>query len=106
MAAAVGCSPATVRKWWRRARDHGPAAPPLPLAVHACWQRDCQEAIGLADAQRASICTIRDPVGAAILASQAFDVRGGARGRRLTWTEVRSVIRRAFVRWETLPSAL
>jgi len=191
IAAAVGCSPATVRKWWRLARDHGraalhqsrqgrgatgvlsrcpavvkeralalkrdhpawgpdrvlgelqsdqtlaalrlpsrsrlavlfkaecpelvaprrprsvaPAAPRLPTAVHECWQLDCQEAIRLADAHRASICTIRDPVGAAILASQAFDVTGGARGRRLSWTEVRSVIRSAFVRWETLPDAL
>src|SRR6266540_2614386 len=159
IAAAVGCSPATVRKWWRLARDHGraalhqsrqgrgatgvlsrcpavvkeralalkrdhpawgpdrvlgellsdpslaglrlpsrsrlavlfhtacpelvarrrrppspPAAPIAPTAVHECWQLDCQEAIVLAEGHRASICTIRDPVGAAILVSQAFDV--------------------------------
>jgi transposase-like protein len=89
-----------------RPRTPPPAAPPHPTAVHECWQLDCQEAIPLADDHRASICTMRDPVGAAILAAQAFDVTSGARGRRLSWQEVRSVIRSAFARWETLPDAL
>jgi hypothetical protein len=191
IAAAIGCSPATVRKWWRLARDHGrsalhqprrgrsassilsgfapcvktqalnlkrdhptwgadrvlaelrsdlaladlrlpsrsrlavlfhslcpefvaprrpapapPAKPPQPSAVHECWQLDCQEAIPLAASHRASICTIREPVGAAILASQAFDVTGGDRGRRLSWEEVRGVIRSAAAEWETLPDAI
>jgi transposase InsO family protein len=90
----------------RRARTNPPSAPPAPSAVHECWQLDFQEAIALADDHRASICTLRDPVGAAILASQAFDVTGGKRGRRLTWEEVRGVIRSAFARWATLPDAL
>jgi len=60
----------------------------------------------LADDHRASICTLRDPVGAAILVSQAFDVTGGTRGRRLSWQEVRGVIRSAFARWDTLPDTL
>lgn len=89
-----------------RPRTSPPAAPPDPTAVHECWQLDCQEAIPLTDDHRASICTLRDPVGAAILASQAFDVTGGARGRRLSWEEVRGVIRSAFARWETLPDTL
>jgi transposase InsO family protein len=90
----------------RRPRLPPPAAPPLPTAVHASWHLDFQEAIPRADDPRARIGTLRDPFGAAILASQAFDVTGGARGRRLTWQEVRSVIRSAFVRWETLPDTL
>lgn len=191
IAAAIGCSPATVRKWWRLARDHGrsalhqarrgrsasgvlssfapcvkaqalalkhdhptwgsdrvlaelrsdraltdlrlpsrsrlavlfhtlcpefvarhrpapapPAKPPQPSAVHECWQLDCQEAIPLAAGRRASICTIREPVGAAILASRAFDVTGGVRGRRLSWQEVRGVIRSACSEWHTLPDSL
>jgi transposase-like protein len=191
IALALGCSPATVRKWWRVARDHGraalhhprrgrrtsavlsrsapvvkqqalalkrahpawgpdrvlgelradpaladlplpsrsrltalfhtacpelvvprrpapapPAAPPRPTAVHECWQLDCQEAIPLVAGHRASICTIREPVGAAILASQAFDVTSGDRGRRLRWEEVRGVIRSACTEWETLPDAI
>jgi len=89
-----------------RPRPSPPVAPPAPTAVHECWQLDCQEAIPLADNRRASICTIRDPVGAAILAAQAFDVTAGMRGRRLTWEEMRQVIRGAFARWETLPDTL
>lgn len=60
----------------------------------------------MADDHRASICTIRDGVGAAILAAQAFAVSGGEPGRRLTWQEVRGVIRSAFARWATLPHAI
>jgi hypothetical protein len=90
----------------RRPRSPPAPAPTAPTAVHECWQLDCQEAIPLADDHRASICTLRDPVGAAILSSQAFDVSGGTRVRRLTWEEVRGVIRSAFARWETLPDAI
>jgi len=89
-----------------RSRAIASPAPPTPTAVHECWQLDFQEAIPLADRHRASICTIRDPVGAAIIASQAVDVTSGTRVRRLTWQEVRSVIRGAFARWETLPDTL
>jgi transposase-like protein len=89
-----------------RPRTRPPPAPSAPTAVHERWQLDFQEAIPLADDHRASICTIRDPLGAAILASQAFDVTGGERGRRLTWQEVRDVLRSTFARWETLPDAI
>jgi transposase-like protein len=89
-----------------RPRTAPASAPPAPTAVHECWQLDFQEAIPLADDRQASICTIRDPVGAAILAAQAFDVTSGQRGRRLSWEEVRGVIRSALTRWETLPDTL
>jgi transposase-like protein len=90
----------------RRPRSPPQPAPSAPTAVHECWQLDCQEALPLADDHRASICTLRDPVGAAILVSQAFDVTGGTRGRRLSWQELRGVIRSAFARWDTLPDTL
>jgi len=191
IAAALGCSVATVRKWWRYARDHGrtglqtirhgrPATgllsrfapqvtiralalkrehrrwgpnrvlvelrrdptlsafvlpspsrlavlfrtecpecvgvrppkrpalirPPRPSAVHECWQLDAQEGIHLADGTVATVCTIREPVGAAILTSRAFDVTTSGRYRKLTWQEVRSVIRSAATEWETLPDAI
>jgi hypothetical protein len=60
----------------------------------------------LAEDHRASIATIRDPVGAAIVASRAFDVTAGSRGRRLSWQEVRRVLRSAFAQWQTLPDSL
>jgi transposase InsO family protein len=91
-----------------RRRPHRPPAgvPAHPSAVHECWQLDFQEAIPLAEDHRASIATIRDPVGAAIVASRAFDVTAGSRGRRLSWQEVRGVLRSAFAHWETLPDSL
>jgi len=92
-----------------RLRQPPPApapAPPTPTAVHECWQLDFQEAILLADGQRASICTIRDPLGAAILASRVLNVTGGERGRRWSWEEARDLLRATFTRWETLPDAL
>ena len=193
IAAELGCSPQTARKWWRRARDHGRAAlansrpgrpasgilshfapslialalslkranprwgaarvllevqqdpallavalpsrsrlallfktecpecvglrrrktkpqsvspPSRPTAVHECWQLDMQEAIRLADGRVATICTVRDVVGAAILASQAFDVTTTRHYRKLRWQAVRQVIRSAAAGWETLPDAL
>src|SRR6266508_3710537 len=89
-------------------RYHPSAAPrpDPPSAVHECWQLDSQESIRLADDRVATICTIRDPLGAAILVSQAFDVTSPGRGRKLTWQEVRSVIRSACSRWQTLPDVL
>jgi transposase-like protein len=89
-------------------RPKRPAAPQpaRPSAVHECWQLDMQEGIYLANGCVATICTIRDVVGAAILASQAFDVTNGRRYRKLNWQEVRQVIRSACTRWETLPDAI
>lgn len=124
--AALACDPALAQLWLpsrgrlavlfkascpellapRRPRPTPVSAPPAPTAVHECWQLDFQEAILLADGHRASICTIRDPVGAAIIASQALDVTGGPRGRRWTWQEVRAVLRSAFTRWGTLPDSV
>jgi transposase-like protein len=90
----------------RRPRLPPQSPPARPSAVHECWQLDMQESIPLQDDRLAAICTIRDPVGAAILVSQAFDVTSGQRGRKLTWQEVRLVIRTACTRWTTLPDAL
>jgi hypothetical protein len=89
-------------------RRHSPPREPPdpPSAVHECWQLDMQESIPLQDDQVATICSIRDPLGAAILASEAFDVTSGQRGRKLSWQEVRAVIRSAFTRWQTLPDSV
>jgi hypothetical protein len=65
-----------------------------------------QEAIHLADGTVATVCTLRDVVGAAILASQALDVTTARHYRKLHWQEVRQVIRSAAAEWETLPDAL
>lgn len=74
--------------------------------VHELWQMDNQEAVRLSDGQIATICSVRDPVGAAMLASQAFAVKTAKRWRKLTIEEMRQVLRGAFAEWGTLPDAV
>jgi hypothetical protein len=70
------------------------------------WQLDSQEGIRLHDGDIATICNIRDPVGAAMIASQAFSVKTELHWRKLEWIEVRAVLRQAFSEWQTLPDGL
>lgn len=87
----------------RKARSKPPPAPAKATGVHEVWQLDSQEKIELADGQLATICNIRDPRGAAMIASQAFAVKTKRGWRKLAWTEVRQVLREAFTEWQTLP---
>jgi len=80
--------------------------PPTATAVHEVWQVDHQEGHRLKDGNIATICNIRDPYGAAIIASHAFEVKTEKRWRKLTWEEVRQVLRRAFGEWRTLPDSV
>jgi len=70
------------------------------------WQLDSQEGIRLRNGEIATICNIRDPVGAAMIASRAFAVKTQLHWRKLTWTEVRGVLRGAFAEWQTLPDSV
>jgi transposase InsO family protein len=72
-------------------------------AAHQVWQLDSQEGIRLSNGEIATICNIRDPVGAAMIASRAFAVQTKRHWRKLTWTEVQSVLREALTEWQTLP---
>jgi hypothetical protein len=74
--------------------------------VHEVWQLDSQEGMHLADGTIATICSIRDPVGAAMIASRAFAVQTTRHWRKLTWTQVRQVLREGFSEWQTLPDAV
>jgi hypothetical protein len=74
--------------------------------VHELWQLDSQEGIRLNNGEIATICNIRDPVGAAMIASQAFSVKTELHWRKLEWTEVRGVLREAFTEWQTLPDGV
>jgi transposase len=81
-------------------------APPVAGAVHEVWQVDHQEGHALADGTIATVCSIRDPYGAAMIASQAFSVKTPQRWRKLTWEEVRQVLRAGFAEWQTLPDSV
>jgi len=85
---------------------HRPPRPPqgVPVTqVHALWQMDAQEGIRLANGETAIICNLRDPYGAAPIASRAFTGRRTTRPRKLTVEEFRQVLREAFTEWHTLP---
>jgi hypothetical protein len=81
-------------------------APAQATAVHEVWQVDHQEGHRLADGSIATVCNIRDPFGAAMIASQAFSVKTEQRWRKLTWEEVRQVLRAGFTEWQTLPDSV
>lgn len=84
-----------------------PTPPPgKPSGVHEVWQLDSQEGIRLLDQTCATICNIRDPVGAAILASCVFEVTTAKRWRKLDFPELRMVLRSAFAEWGTLPECV
>jgi Helix-turn-helix domain len=82
------------------------AVPTPATAVHEVWQVDHQEGHLLGDGSVATICNIRDPYGAAMIASQAFSVKTKLRWRKLTWEEVRQVLRSGFAEWQTLPDSV
>jgi len=86
---------------WTKHKDVPP--PPQATTVHELWQLDHQEGHRLADGSIATVCNIRDPYGAVMIASQAFEVRTPQRWRKLTWEEVRQVLRAGFAEWHTLP---
>ncbi len=86
-------------------RDH---TPPVLQAtgVHEVWQVDHQEDIRLGIEEWATVCNIRDPYGAAMIASQAFATGTGSASRKLRWTEVQAVLRQGFTEWHTLPDTV
>ena len=77
-----------------------------PQQVHEVWQMDNQEEIKLGNGELAVICNIRDPYGAAPIASQAFAGTVTTRSRKLTVAEFRQVLRQGFTEWQTLPDSV
>jgi len=67
---------------------------------------DNQEGIALSNGETAILCNIRDPYGAAPIASQAFAGKVTTRSRKLTVAEFRQVLRHAFTEWQTLPDSV
>lgn len=79
---------------------------PRAQHVHEMWQMDAQECHRLGDGQIATVCSIRDPVAATVVATKAFAVQTDARWRKLTLDEIRTVFRQGFARWSTLPDVV
>lgn len=83
-----------------------PNRPLEARGVHEIWQVDHQEGIRLATGEVATICNIREPFAAAMIASQAFIVTTAKHWRKLTIGEVQSTLRHAFAEWQTLPQVV
>ncbi|MGH2371334.1 MAG: integrase core domain-containing protein [Chloroflexota bacterium] len=64
---------------------------------------DGQENVRLQDGDVATVASIRDPVGAAMIASIAYSTKTARRWRKLTIEELRHLFRSAFREWGTLP---
>ncbi|MDW7990611.1 MAG: helix-turn-helix domain-containing protein [Anaerolineae bacterium] len=90
----------------RKPRPPQNPPPPRATGVHEVWQLDIQEGIRLEDGTIASIGNVRDPVGAAMVASRAFAVQTDRHWRKLRWTEVQQVLREGFTEWQTLPDSV
>ena len=90
----------------RQPRPPQPGAPPPAQGVQQVWQLDIQEKILLLDGDIASVCSIRDPFAAAMIASQAFSVQKNTHYRKVQWTEIREVLRKGFTEWKTLPETV
>ena len=90
----------------RKARPQPKEHPCKAKAVHEVWEVDNQEKIELLNGEIATICNVRDPFGAAMIASQAFSVKTEKHWRKLLWTEVRQVVRHAFGEWGTMPDSI
>ena len=81
--------------------------PNPPSHVHECWQIDFKLGIPLTDGTLVNLHTVRDPVGAVCLGAYVFPAgQVGQVPTRVTAEEVRSVLRRCFARWGTLPDAV
>jgi len=90
-----------------RVRRSAPVqAPPRARGVHEVWQIDHQEKVVLQDGTLATVCNVRDPVGAAMLGSYAFSTQTAKRWRKLTTAEVQAMLRRTFQEWHTLPDCV
>ena len=73
-----------------------------PLSVthpHQRWQVDGKEKVPVGDKDVVTILEVRDPVGALMIAAQAFVTTTAKGWRKLTLQEVQHTLRRAFEEW-------
>jgi transposase InsO family protein len=81
--------------------------PHQPTQVHQRWQIDFKEGIALGEGIQVSMHTIRDPIGAACLRAGVSETGPvGRRGRRVSLTEVRQIVRSVADQWGTLPQEI
>ena len=89
--------PEAVQK--RQRQQYPEKAPGRVQRPHERWQVDAQEGIAFGEDQIATILNIRDPVGALMISSRAFETTTEKRWRKLTLEEVKETLRQAFTQW-------
>ena len=81
-------------------RTHYPEKPvPAASYPHQRWQADAQEKIRLTNGEWATILNVRDEYSGAMIASRAFVTTTPRGWRKLTLSEVQTVVREAFTEW-------
>jgi hypothetical protein len=75
--------------------------------VHQRWQIDFKVEIPLDNGTLTTVHTVRDPVGEACPGAFVFPAgKVGQKGKKVTFEQVRSVLRTCFTRWGTLPDEI
>lgn len=78
--------------------------PQQPTRVHQRWQIDFKVDIALDNGTLVTLHTVRDPLGEVCIGAFVFPVGTvGQKGQKVTFAQVRGVLRRCFARWRTLP---
>lgn len=83
----------------RRQRQYPEKPPPTVTAVHQRWQVDGQENVPVGEDDVATLLNMRDPLGALMIASQAFVTTTEKGWRKLELAEVQATCRQAFAQW-------
>ena len=100
-----------LHQWSRFRRRHKENTkrkrPKQPTRVHQRWQIDFKVEIGLDNGTLVTLYSVRDPVGEACIGAVVFPTgQVGQKGKKVTFEQVRSVLRTCFARWGTLPDEI
>ena len=95
----------------RRVKREKVAAPAMAQQVHECWEIDVKTDIQLENGTLLNLLTVREVRGEVCVTAELLDAGyrspgSGGRSRRVTFAELRQVLRGAFVRYATLPDAI
>jgi len=92
----------------RRCRENTERKRPRqPTQVHQRWQIDFKVEIALDNGTLVTLHNARDPVGEAYIGAFVFPSgKVGQKGRKVTFEQVRSVLRNCFAHWRTLPDEI
>lgn len=94
---------------FRRRRKEKPKRerPKAATQVHQQWQIDFKIETALDNGTLVTLHTVRDPVGEACIGAFIFPAgQVGQKGKKVTFEQVRAVLRNCFARWNTLPDEI